>query len=115
ATGYSILYCFDEGTLRWTSPLRDIVEVIDPADETNTSQRYSLLGYDFVYLVAPPATGPLAPPMLYVADSEGDQVVAFTLDEQTGELSAQDDFLPLRRWAGRALVRAGEGAWYDFG
>ena len=89
--------------------------MIDPADETNTTSRYSLLGYDFVYLVAPPATGPLPPPMLYVADSEGDQVVAFTLDDQTGELSARDDFLPLRRWAGRALVRSGEGAWYDFG
>jgi phage tail-like protein len=114
-TGYSILYCFDGEMLRWTSHLREIVEVIDPADETNTTQRYSLLGYDFVYLATPPATGPLAPPMLYVADSEGDQVVAFTVDEQTGELSAQDDFLPLRRWAGRALVRGGEGAWYDFG
>ena len=115
AIGYSILYCFDGETLRWTSSLREIVEVIDPADETNTTTRYSLLGYDFVYLVAPPASGPLTPPMLYVADSEGDQVVAFTLDEQNGELDARDDFLPLRRWAGRALVRAGEGAWYDFG
>jgi phage tail-like protein len=113
--GYSVLYCFDEETLRWATPLRAIVEVIDPADETNTSQKYSLLGYDFVYLVAPPATGPLQPPMLYVADAEGDQVVAFALDDPTGALTAADDFLPMRRWAGRALVRAAEGAWYDFG
>lgn len=115
AAGYSTLYCFDGEVLRWETPLRDVVEVIDPSDATNTSQLYSVLGYDFVYLVAPPATGPLPAPMLYVADSEGDQVVAFALDEDTGELVARDEFLPMRRWAGRALVRSGEGAWYDFG
>ena len=42
-------------------------------------------------------------------------MVAFDLDPATGELTAHDDFLPLRRWAGRGLVRAGDGAWYDFG
>ncbi|MFE9690602.1 phage tail protein [Micromonospora sp. NPDC005806] len=105
--GWSTLYCFDEQTLRWQTPLRDIVEVIDPADPASTAHRYSVLGYDFVYLDEIP--------VLYVADSEGDQVVAFTLDPATGELIGKDDFLPMRRFAGRALVRATGGAWYDFG
>jgi phage tail-like protein len=115
ARGYSTLYRFDGDELRWQTPMRDIVEVIDPRDPTNTSILYSLLGHDFCYLAGPPATGPLPPPMLYVADAEGDQVVAFTLDPDTGNMLPRDDFLPLRRWAGRALVRAGDGAWYDFG
>ena len=54
-------------------------------------------------------------PMLYVADSEGDQVVAFTLDPATGELRRPRRLpaaaaLGRRRWLG-----AGEQVWYDFG
>jgi phage tail-like protein len=123
AVGFSVLFCFAGEELRWVRPMKDIVEVIDPDDPNNVSQRYSLLGYDFVYAPvrdgsAPTGAleaGPLEPPSLYVADSEGNQVVAFRLDPATGELTAQDDFLPLRRWAGRALVRAAEGVWYDYG
>ena len=123
AIGFSVLYCFAGETLRWLRPLKDIVEVIDPDDPDNVSQRYSLLGYDFVYAdgrdgstpTSTPEAGPLEPPMLYLADSQGNQVVAFRLDPGIGALTAQDDFLPLRRWAGRALVRAAEAVWYDFG
>jgi phage tail-like protein len=114
ARGYSVVHLFDADGLRWSTPLADAVEVIDPADPTDTPQAYSLLGLDFAYLVAPPATGPLLPPMLYIADAEGKQVVAFSLDAATGTLAPQPDFLPLRRWDGKALVRAGGGAWYDF-
>ena len=115
ARGYSLVYLFDRDGLRWSTPLADAIEVIDPADPTDTPQLYSLLGLDFAYLTAPPATGPLPPPMLYIADAEGKQVVAFTLDAASGLLDPQPDFLPLRRWDGKALVRAGDGAWYDFG
>ncbi len=115
ARGYSVVHLFDEGGLRWSASLADAVEVIDPADPAGTPQQYSLLGLDFAYLVTPPATGPLTPPMLYIADAEGAQVVAFSLDATSGVLEPQPDFLPLRRWDGKALVRAGDGAWYDFG
>ena len=114
ARGYSVVYLFDAGGLRWSASLADAIEVIDPADPTSTPQQYSLLGLDFAYLVAPPATGPLPPPMLYIADAEGAQVIAFSLDATSGVLEPQPDFLPLRRWDGKALVRAGDGAWYDF-
>lgn len=115
ARGYSLVHLFDSGGLRWSTSLADALEVINPADPTDTPQLYSLLGLDFAYLTAPPATGPLQPPMLYIADAEGKQVVAFTLDPASGTLDPQPDFLPLRRWDGKALVRAGDGAWYDFG
>ena len=115
ARGYSIVHLFDPGGLRWSTSLANAIEVIDAADPTDTPQQYSLLGLDFAYLVAPPATGPLTPPMLYIADAEGQQVVAFSLDATSGALEPQPDFLPLRRWDGKALVRAGSGAWYDFG
>ena len=113
--GYSVVHLFDSGGHRWSTSLADAIEVIDPADPTGTPQQYSLLGLDFAYLAAPVATGPLPPPMLYIADAEGKQVVAFGLDAATGVLEPQPDFLPLRRWDGKALVRAGDGAWYDFG
>jgi phage tail-like protein len=115
ARGYSVVHLFDPGGVRWSASLAGAIEVIDPADPTDTPQQYSLLGLDFAYLVAPPATGPLPPPMLYIADAEGQQVVAFTLDAASGDLEPQPDFLPLRRWDGKALVRAGDGAWYDYG
>ena len=115
ARGYSLVYLFDRDGLRWSTSLADALEVINPADPTDTPQLHSLLGLDFAYLTAPPATGPLPPPMLYIADAEGKQVVAFTVDAASGILDPQPDFLPLRRWDGKALVRAGDGAWYDFG
>lgn len=110
--GYSVVYCFDADVLRWQTPLLDIVEVIDPEDPDATSFRYSILAHDFVYTEE---GGPLDPPMLYVADAEGDQVVAFTVDPETGILLPRDDFLPMRRWAERGLVRTTDGVWYDFG
>jgi phage tail-like protein len=112
ARGYSFLHLFDAGGLRWSTSLADAIEVID---STGTQQQYSLLGIDFCYLTAPPATGPLPPPMLYITDAKGKQVIAFSLDPATGTLGPQLDFLPMRRWDGKALVRAGDGAWYDFG
>jgi phage tail-like protein len=121
--GYSVLYCFDDDVLRWQTSMADVVEVIDPEDPTNTSFRYSLTGHDFCYqpqgqpLEGPRAgePGDTATPLVYVADAEGDQVVAFRLDPDTGVLVARDEFLPMRRWAERALVRAGVDLWYDFG
>ncbi|GAC1361297.1 MAG: hypothetical protein NVSMB32_00020 [Actinomycetota bacterium] len=94
--------------------LKEAVEVIDPASPDGRPARYSVRGHDIAYLAGPPATGPLGPPMLYIADAMGKQAIAFTLDMGKERLVAQPDFLPLRRWEGKALVRAAEGAWYDF-
>lgn len=109
---FSVLSCHDGGTLRWQTPLEDVVEVVDPDDPEARSFRFSVVGHDIVYAEV---GGPLDPPLLYVADVAGDQVIAFTLDPATGGLTARDEFLPLRRWAERALVRTPDGVHYDFG
>ena len=108
----STLYCFDGDHLRWQTSLADIVEVVDDRDPSAAEFRYSVIGHDMAYLST---GGPLQPPVLYVADAHGEQVVAFILDPDTGRLLPHDDFLPMRQWAGRALVRAGGALWYDFG
>jgi phage tail-like protein len=111
ARGYSVVYCFDSDVLRWQRPLRDVVEVVDEDDPDADSMTYSVLAEDFAYALA---GGPLDPPLLYIADGEGNQVIAFTLDPDNGVVIARDDFLPLRRWGPRALVRVPDGIWYDF-
>ncbi len=118
--GYSLVHLFLGDELAWSVSLADAVEVIDPADPTGTPQRYSLLGHDFAYVTGPLSTGPGDPSLLYLADREGKQVVAFQPETvEVGSLVehtvvARPDFLPLRRWDGKALVRAGSGVWYDF-
>ena len=118
--GYSLVHLFAGDELVWSVSLADAVEVIDPSDPTDTPQRYSLLGYDFAYAAGPLATSPDSPVLIYIADSEGKQVVAFqpeTVEGGPGDehtVAARPDFLPLRRWDGKALVRAGDGVWYDF-
>lgn len=111
ARGFSVLSCFDGATLRWERPLENVVEVVDEHDPQSQPQVYSLLAHDFVYEVA---GGPLTSPMLYIADAEGEQVIAFSLDPKTGGLGSRAEFLPMRRWGSRALVRAADSPWYDF-
>jgi phage tail-like protein len=111
ALGFSRILCYDDQTLRWETSLENSVVVVDPADPSATPLLHSVLGHDLVFHES---GGPLSPPSLYVADSEGEQVVAYTLDPATGEVRARDDFLPLRRWPGRALVGAQGQVWYDF-
>jgi phage tail-like protein len=119
--GYSLIHLFAGDTLAWSISLADAIEVIDPADPTDTPRRYSLLGYDFAYAPGPLSAAPDDPALLYVADSQGKQVIALQLETATDggvtehTVTARPDFLPLRRWDGKALVRAGGGLWYDFG
>ncbi len=53
------------------------------------------------------------PALLYVASSNGYQAIAFQISDE--QLIAQEDFYPLRRWEGKALVATDDGlAYYDF-
>jgi len=54
---------------------------------------------------------------LFIASAEGNQVFAFTLGDLAGSLTLtrSDEFFPLRRFGGKALVAAGDQVYYDFG
>jgi phage tail-like protein len=52
--------------------------------------------------------------LLYVARGDGNQVIAFEMNRDTMQLDVQKDYLPLRRWQGKALVAVGGKIWYDF-
>ena len=67
------------------------------------------------YLVAPPATGPLPPPMLYIADAEGKQVVAFTARPGDRRLGPSPTSCRCGAGTARPWCAPGGGAWYDFG
>lgn len=118
--GYSLVHLFVADELIWSVSLAAAVEVINPSDPNDKPQPYSLLGFDFAYVGGPLSTSPKDPVLLYIADSEGKQVIAFRLETiQAGAtvehtVVAYPDFLPLRRWDGKALVRAGRDVWYDF-
>lgn len=111
--GYSRVLCYDRDTLRWEASLENAVAVIDEKDPNGTANLFSLRAQDFAYQ---DSGAPLKETgMLFFADAEGDQVVAFHLDDpEHGALTAQDDFLPLRQWGARALVATSDSLWYDY-
>jgi phage tail-like protein len=119
--GYSYVHLFEGDALVWSVSLADSMEVVEPDDPTYTPHRYSLLGHDFAYSVGPLHPGSGEPGLLYVADSEGKQVVAFQVEAVGAGATARrtviarTDFLPLRRWDGKALVRHSTDVFYDFG
>lgn len=54
---------------------------------------------------------------LFIASAEGNQVFAFALGDLAGSLTLKrsDEFFPLRRFGGKAIVAAGDHVFYDFG
>ncbi len=52
--------------------------------------------------------------ILYIAERDGKQAIAFVLGEPTQPPIPRPDLLPMRRWDGKALVAADGKAYYDF-
>src|SRR5207248_1715194 len=117
--------------------LQEVLQVMDPDLGEGSSELLSVIGHDFAYVEHPfeeqdPAMrqqpsscgcqdledagshgGSTSPSVLYVALSDGYQVVAFQMTD--GQLVPQEDFYPLRHWGGKALVAVSDGlAYYDF-
>jgi phage tail-like protein len=76
-----------------------------------------LIGHDFAFVVASGAPSRPVTGTLYVAADLGNQSFAFTFTSQEDAftLSLVRDFLPMRRFTAKALVAAGERAYYDVG
>ncbi len=71
-----------------------------------------LIGADLAFLPATAATGD----RLYVTAADGNQVFAFRMDrtDQTMSLAlVADQYFPMRRFGGKALVSADGQPWYD--
>lgn len=135
ATGQAaVIDEYHEGTLLARYSLQDAVTAIQP--DLDEGQLLSISAHDFAYTAccagampdcdpcleitaAPPSTGgvygePRMLHLLYVARSDGNQVIAFEMNRAELKLDAQKDYLPLRRWEGKALVAVAGKVSYDF-
>ena len=74
-------------------------------------ENFSLIGYDFAFVADDSNVG-----HLYIVERNGNQSYAFLLkiDGEQLVLEAIADYLPMRLFAGRALVAAGPIVYYDF-
>ncbi|MCA3136075.1 MAG: hypothetical protein ING70_10905 [Rhodocyclaceae bacterium] len=98
-----------------TSAMRNEIEADSRAD-------FSLIGHDMAFVAATRSeSGALDKPLelgrLYIADAGGNQGFAFRLIEDAAGLLALEpmaDYLPMRRFGGRAVVVSGGMPHYDF-
>lgn len=123
---YSIIYEMRGAQVETAYSLEDAISVMDPALGEGQLRQFSVAGHDFVYARGPitrpaeggestPAGAPASAPVLfYVAERDGQQVMAFELDRELGRAVEVAEYLPLRRWQARALVATGSEIYYDF-
>lgn len=82
-----------------------------------TGESFSLVGYDFAFVPDDgAASGEEFLGHLYVVERNGNQSYAFLVktDREQLVLEALADYLPMRLFAGRALVAADSSVYYDF-
>lgn len=124
----SVIDEYHEGALVAQYSLQDAVTVIQP--DLDESQLLSISAHDFAYtaccagdmpdcdpcleLTAAQNGAPRKLHMLYIARSDGNQVIAFEMNRAELKLDAQKDYLPLRRWEAKALVAVDGKVYYDF-
>ena len=114
---FSLLFEYRGETQLAAWSLENAVTVFDPDVGEGEAVQFSLAAHDFVHrrgvLGETLATDP-PPSVLYFAERDGNQVMAFVVDRDLGTLVDRPEFLPLRRWEAKALVRAGDEIFYDF-
>lgn len=128
---YSVIYEYRDGLLQASYSLEEAVEVADLDIGAGSGRLFSVMGHDFAYVrccagatLATPGCGctgadpsdgePPVTHMLFVAERDGNQALAFVMNRAEQRLEAQLDFYPLRRWVGKALVAAEGQVYYDF-
>lgn len=117
----STVYELNGTTLVHAYSLRDAIRVADPAAPEGEVTLFSVRAHDFVYREqwVPDEESDLANAqkllrLLLVAERDGNQVIAFEMDRAPLDLVARPDFLPLRRFVGKALMGFEDKAYYDF-
>ena len=119
---FSIVYVYQGETQVAAYSLEDAVTVMDPDLGEGVATQYSLAAHDFVHLSGflgetGPGNGEDAsawPSVLYLAERDGNQVMAFAIDSDQETLVDRQEFLPLRQWQAKALVRSGNAVYFDF-
>ncbi len=93
--------------------LQAVQEVVDPLART----AFRLLGYDLAFVPAPAPAAAERLGQAFVAAFNGNQTYAFDVfDGAAGlQLQALADYYPMRLFGGKAIVRAGDQVYYDFG
>ncbi len=89
-----------------------VAPLVDPGD----GGTFRLLGHDFAYVETRPGTQEPKDDVLYVVGDSGDQAFAFQLTLQGGQIALHPftEYLPLRLYAGKALIVDSSGrAYYD--
>ncbi|MCS6844215.1 MAG: phage tail protein [Caldilineales bacterium] len=118
ARPFSMVYEYRGSTQVAAYSLENAVTAVDPALGEGVTVQASLAAHDFVHLGGFLGAGEGAVDesrsVLYLAERDGNQVIAFAVDRSQGKLVDQQEFLPLRRWEAKALVAAGDGIYYDF-
>jgi hypothetical protein len=125
ARPYSIIYEYSGATQLAAYSLEDAVRVTDPELGEGGTRLFSVAAHDFVHFrgvlgaggmaaSCPQAAALAGPSIFYLAERDGNQVMAFALDRSQGQLVDLREYLPLRRWEGKALVGAGGRLFYDF-
>jgi phage tail-like protein len=109
-------------------------KVVPAIDSTGREEKFSVLGHDFAYFESSSRTlstgivmqkpgceckevAAQSQHVVYVADHAGKQAFALILDHtdpQHWTVTGQPDFLPMRRWHGRAVVAVNGQVYYDF-
>ena len=125
----STVYELSGETLVHAYSLRDAIRVADPAAPEGEVTLFSVRAHDFVYreqwvddeesdqegtLPGDQKGAQKLLRLLLVAERDGNQVIAFEMDRDPLDLVALPDFLPLRRFVGKALVGYEDKAYYDF-
>lgn len=99
--GFALLSIYEQGALSGRASARVALDVIDPDDVAG----FVLRGFD----CALQAVATDAAPRVLVASHEGNQCIAFDLNRGSPGLVLDpvESFLPMRRFGGKGLVRAG--------
>lgn len=116
ADGFALVSLYTDGVLQAQASTSDILRVAQPQSATQDpaqgNQPLSLRGFDFAFHANGPGDKKLAPPRLVIVSTEGNQAHVFELQWQADhphalQLVAQPGYLPLKRYGGLQLVRAG--------
>ncbi|HEY6000581.1 MAG TPA: phage tail protein [bacterium] len=111
SAGFSKILVFRDGAFVKNLDLKKMSDRVDPAVATS----FSLVGYDMAFVGTTALAGHSG--VLYVADAGGNQGYAFRLSiDGKGDWQQQalSEYLPMRRFGGKALVVFGGTVYYDF-